>query len=280
VPLRIQRLRTGCPREPRALLWPETFALVDHILRVMPTSRESTYYDEYWSTGGFSPVGHKAHGTLLAMLEQNIHPMDSVLDVGCGDGSKVGDFCECRSASYQGVDVSERAVALARMRGLNAQVIEDASALPFDDGTFDVVVCCEVLEHLFAPFESAAEARRVLRTGGRYVVTVPNVAYWRGRLDLALLGRWHPGGDDRSVEEPWRDPHVRFFTPRSMRAMLESAGFAPVATGGFHDENLFFRVPALRRLSGGRQAGRLTKALARWRPMLFGFQVFAVATAP
>jgi methionine biosynthesis protein MetW len=262
------------------LRWPETFAPVDHILSVMPTSPASTYYDDYWSTRGFFPVGHKAHGTLLAILEKNIHPADSVLDVGCGDGSKVGHFCQGRAASYQGVDVSEQAVALARKGGLNAQVIEDASALPFDDGSFDVVVCCEVLEHLFAPLDGAAEARRVLRTGGRYVVTVPNVAYWRGRLDLALLGRWHPGGDDRSVEEPWRDPHVRFFTPRSMRAMLKSAGFAPVATGGFHDENLFVRVPALRRLSGGRQAGRLTKALARWRPMVFGFQVFAVATAP
>jgi methionine biosynthesis protein MetW len=252
----------------------------DPILRLMPSSQASSYYDEYWSTRGFSPVGHKAHGTLLAMLEQNIHQTDSVLDVGCGDGSKIGHFCQGRAASYHGVDVSELAVGLARKRGLNAQLIEDASALPFDDRTFDVVVCCEVLEHLVAPLEGATEARRVLRTGGRYVVTVPNVAYWRSRLDLALLGRWHPGGDDRSVEEPWRDPHVRFFTPRSMQAMLECAGFASVAAGGVHDENLFIRVPALRRLSGGRQAGRLTKALARWRPMLFGFQVFAVATAP
>ena len=191
----------------------------------MPSSGASTYYDKYWATSGFSPVGHRAHGTVLAMLEQTVHPTDTVLDVGCGDGSKVGRFCERRSASYHGVDVSQQAVALARQQGLNAQVIEDASTLPFEDGTFDVVVCCEVLEHLFAPFESAAEARRVLRTGGRYVVTVPNVAYWRSRLDLALLGRWHPGGDDRSVAEPWRDPHLRFFTPRSMQAMLECAGF-------------------------------------------------------
>jgi 2-polyprenyl-3-methyl-5-hydroxy-6-metoxy-1,4-benzoquinol methylase len=96
------------------LRWPETFAPVDHILSVMPSSRARKYYGEYWSTRGFFPVGHKAHGTLLAMLEENIHPTDSILDVGCGDGSKVGHFCQGRSASYQGVDVSEQAVALAR----------------------------------------------------------------------------------------------------------------------------------------------------------------------
>jgi hypothetical protein len=61
--------------------------------------------------------------------------------------------------------------------------------------------------------------------------------------------------------------------------MLESAGFAPVVTGGFHDENLFIRLPLLRRLSGDRQAGRLTKVLPRWRHMLFDLGLPYMATA-
>jgi hypothetical protein len=104
---------------------------------------------------------------------------------------------------------------------------------------------------LFAPLEGARQARRVLPTGGRDVLAVPNVAYWRSRPSWSLAPRW-----GRSVDRgAWRDPHVRFFTPRSMQAMLELAGFPPFAAGGLHDENLFNRVPALRRLSGGHQAG-------------------------
>ena len=49
---------------------------------------------------------------------------------------------------------------------------------------FTVVVCFEVLEHLFAPHLAVAEMHRVLEPGGVLIATVPNVAYWRRRLDF------------------------------------------------------------------------------------------------
>ena len=52
--------------------------------------------------------------------------------------------------------------------------------MPFGDGELDVVVCNEVLEHLLEPQRAAAEALRVLRPGGVFLVSVPNVAYWHG----------------------------------------------------------------------------------------------------
>ena len=61
------------------------------------------------------------------------------------------------------------------------------------------------------------EAARVLRSGGVLIASVPNVAFWRRRLDL-VCGRWNPEGDDLSVAEPWRDPHLRFLTTAALRS--------------------------------------------------------------
>lgn len=238
----------------------------------MSTAR--SYYDRYWSTSGFNPTGLAVTGKLHELFATHIGRSDDVLDLGCGDG-KSAEWITEHAASYKGVDVSEAAVELVLQRGYDAQVIEDASRLPFVDDSFDVVVCVEVLEHLIAATETGAEIRRVLRPGGRLIATVPNIAHYRTRMDLALFGRWHPGGDDLSVDQPWRDPHVRFFTPKTMRAFLESVGLATVDVGGFADGPLLARLPVLRRLARGGPSA-LGARLAE-RVSLLATRVYAVA---
>ncbi len=88
----------------------------------------------------------------------------------------------------------------------------------------------------------AAEIFRVLRPGGVLLATVPNVAYRRGRAELALLGRFDPYGDDRSVVQPWRDPHIRFFTIGSLRRILQMTGDSPITISG-HGGMLLSDIP-------------------------------------
>jgi SAM-dependent methyltransferase len=180
-----------------------------------------------------------------------------------------------RGCRYVGVDVAETAIRQAQVSGLDAQLIKDASELPFEDESFDVALMVEVLEHLFAPHSAVAEIHRVLRPGGVLLVTVPNVAYWRRRVDLALLGRWNPFGDDRSVEEPWRDPHIRFFNPGSMGRMLCQAGFVKVGVEG-HGGAVLRDLPVVRRFWKGRPSAAYQAAEA-WLPSLLGLRVGAFA---
>ena len=190
-----------------------------------------SYYETYWTADGHCPTGAISHD-VKALFERHVGRGDRCLDVGCGDGRTAGLWLNQHTAGYIGVDISSQAVERAQAAGLDARCIEDAAKLPFEDNSFDVVVSLEVLEHLFNPEVVTREIARVLRPGGVFVATVPNVTHWKARVDLALRGRWDPRGDALSVAEPWRDPHIRFFTPSSLGRLLRETGFSTVTIGG------------------------------------------------
>ena len=231
------------------------------------------YYDHYWSEPGYCPRRERAPDPLRELFHRYVTPSDDCLDLGCGDGGTAGVYLSENARSYIGVDVSQTALKLARERGFEAIEIDDASALPFAESSFDVVVCSEVFEHLLVPQLAAAEALRVLRPNGRLIVTVPNAAYWRDRLD-ALFGVWQPGGDDRARVEPWRSPHIRFFTPVTLKRMLHYAGFPDVEIMGL-PVPLLSRIPVLRGFSRG--SGKVAREAASALPSLFAGGLGAVA---
>jgi methionine biosynthesis protein MetW len=242
------------------------------------------FYEVYWADQGFVPAGALRNSHLATLLESNIRPGWSVIDVGCGDGTSSAPFVQERGIRYVGVDVSATAVNFARRNGLDARKIEDASDLPFDEASFDAALCLEVFEHLSDPGEAAAEIARVLRIGGVLIASVPNVAFWRRRIDLAC-GRWNPEGDDLSLVEPWRDPHLRFFTAAALPRMLRQAGFESVELSGAHG-NLFGYLPYIgwrclwrsRRTRGKLETGSiLYRALQRKFPGLLSRRLYAVA---
>lgn len=102
-------------------------------------------------------------------------PGDRVLEVGCGAGHVLERFA---GTARTGVDLSEGMVARARRRlGRDVTLLRaSADRLPFPAGSFDVVLCTEVLEHVPDPRAVLAELLRVVAPGGRVVVSVPNEA--------------------------------------------------------------------------------------------------------
>lgn len=103
-----------------------------------------------------------------------------VLDAGCGSGPLAAALLD-RGALVSGFDLSPAMVALARERlgeEADLQVADLGEPLPYDDATFDVVVCSLALHYVKDWAPPLQELRRVLRPGGRLVVSVPHPAVY------------------------------------------------------------------------------------------------------
>jgi SAM-dependent methyltransferase len=121
-----------------------------------------------------------------------------VLDAGCGEGVLVDEFAD--RLRITGLDVSYSSDRVTR---------GSLTALPYADGEFDRALCLDVLEHLSFDEQprAVAELFRVLRPGGRLLVSVPNLAHLQSRVQFLLRGRLirtaselkHPG--DRPAGE-------------------------------------------------------------------------------
>jgi 2-polyprenyl-3-methyl-5-hydroxy-6-metoxy-1,4-benzoquinol methylase len=107
----------------------------------------------------------------------------SLLDAGCGTG-----FFSARAAQsgarVVSLDVGKNLLKETRRKGLASLVAGDAARMPIRDGSFDVVVSSECIEHTPSPRDTLSELVRVLRPGGWLVVTCPN-ALWRWSCTIA-----------------------------------------------------------------------------------------------
>jgi len=231
------------------------------------------YYETYWSENGFYPHGCIWPG-LTAIYQRYIPAKSKVLDIGCGDGRTSGFLLNSLGHDFIGVDISDNAVSDARNIGFDAHRIEDVTKLPFLGEAFDAVVCIEVIEHLFEADLVVEEIYRVLKPGGVFIATLPNIAFWRWRLDFFLLGRWNPIGDELSVERPWRDPHIRFFTVGSLKRLVSLSNFSSIKVSG-HDGGIVRFIPYVRKAAKKRNSF-LYRFIEKCFPSLFAYRLHAI----
>ncbi|MDD5223103.1 MAG: class I SAM-dependent methyltransferase [bacterium] len=107
-----------------------------------------------------------------------------ILDLGCGTGINLKSFE--RLGFAVGADSVEPALKFCRSRGISRLARSEAQALPFKDRGFDAVLALDLIEHVRDDRRVIAEAARVLRPGGRLLVTVPAFPFLFSAHDRAL----------------------------------------------------------------------------------------------
>jgi 2-polyprenyl-3-methyl-5-hydroxy-6-metoxy-1,4-benzoquinol methylase len=122
------------------------------------------------------------------------------------------------------------------------------------ENTFDIILMADVLEHLIDPAELLLQIGPLLRPGGKLVICLPNIVHWITRLKI-LWGRF-----DYELGGTLDHTHLRFYTLKTARALIEAAGY---------EITNFFSV------TGGRMSGHARPVwylLARCLPGIFGWQ--------
>lgn len=170
--------------------------------------RVPTIEEEFDIWGEYHQHRHEMRYDLVAAAVRDVLPPGgAVLDVGCGS-ALVADRILDLDAHYVGLDFGAHHVEYAAKKlgsapaRLRSSVLRgDGEKLPFRDGSFDVVVMSEVIEHLLQPERAAWEIARVLRLGGVFVMTTNNASEVPLYSPLSHLFAWlekalgadHPG---------------------------------------------------------------------------------------
>ncbi|MEX2426070.1 MAG: class I SAM-dependent methyltransferase [Thermomicrobiaceae bacterium] len=148
-------------------------------------------YPEWANTyGNYNPPR-----ALVSYLDQLDRSLD-ILEVGSGGGYLLEDLWNRGFHNLTGSDITVTSMAEMNRRAIDVTVVgADAEALPFREGSFDVVISSDVIEHLPVVTSHLLDVRRVLRPGGRYLLKTPNrrpaELYYRlrGLYDYHI---WHP----------------------------------------------------------------------------------------
>ena len=180
-----------------------------------------------------SPLSRRANTRLSPervfeeKLRQIIAPGDRVLDAGCGTGKFFGmDFARKIGCQLVGVDLRQD---LGANSEIDFGVRAELNRLPFSDGSFDVVNCRLVIEHVDFPDTVLKEFYRVLKPGGRLLIFTPNLLHYFGAA-ASLTPHWfHVWFNSRMrgfSDEDIFPTRYRANTRRRLRKLFLKSGFS------------------------------------------------------
>lgn len=143
-----------------------------------------------------------------------------VFELGCGNGS-VANALEAKGYNVTGVDPSVEGIAQANRR---YPALKLAQGSAYDDlagrfGRFPAVLSLEVVEHLYFPKKFAATLFDLVEPGGTAIISTPYHGYWKN-LAMAVTGKM-----DDHFTALWDHGHIKFWSFKTMRLLLEGAGF-------------------------------------------------------
>lgn len=200
-----------------------------------------------WGKATFSSAVRDNLEIIRSAARAVARPGGTILDLGCWDGEPFVGYAP-PDMHLLGVEADATASAVARQRGVQVITADlTIPPLPIDTGSVDIVTSNQVIEHLSDTDCFLAEIRRVLRPGGRMIVSTENLASWHNIV--ALFAGWQafsltnvsrvkaglgnplanlrPG---EPVHKGWQ--HQRIFSYRGLKELTTAHGFGDVEVMG------------------------------------------------
>ena len=156
----------------------------------------------------------------LQLIASMVEPGCRLLDVGCGDGALLRHLVADKGVDGRGIEISREGVNACVRQGLSViQGDADTDLVDYPDAAFDMVVLSQTLQATYNPRQVILH---LLRIGRHAIVSFPNFAYWRCRLQLGLRGRMPV---TESLDNPWyATPNIHFCTIRDFLVLCRAEG--------------------------------------------------------
>lgn len=180
--------------------------------------------NERMSYGWISTDQTCAHEYLMPVIMRLLPPGEHlrIVDMGCGNGYLAGLLARS-GHDVLGFDVSADGIDIARKSYPNAQFrrcsLNDDSFEAVVGGPYQVAIASEVIEHLYWPRMLLHRAHQILSAGGILIVTTPYHGYLKN-LALSVMNGW-----DKHFTVEWDGGHIKFFSRRTLFAMMRDEGF-------------------------------------------------------
>ncbi len=165
---------------------------------------------------------------MLKIVNQLNPENKNILDVGCYDGTFLS-LVKNKNNNFFGIEASEWGIEEARGKGIeiNQYFFDDKTKLPYEDNFFNIVVAGEIIEHIYDTDFFLDEISRILKLGGKLLISTPNLASL-GRRFFLIFGI-NPI-IELSPNEPDSSGHIRYFTFKTLKNLLEKHKFEMIAS--------------------------------------------------
>lgn len=178
----------------------------------------------------------EAHGRKIDELIERFVPAESaILDVGCGTGINTVKLKK-KTGKITGFDLKD--YTKDRYRKDFQLVLGDANGLPFEKNIFDIISSWDVIEHVDDDKRFLREIHRVLKSGGRVLLSTPNRTRLSNRI-LNLLGKKNTYPYCLGTEEAGKDGvgeilHIREYTIKELSKLAKDQGFRVIKVEGVY----------------------------------------------
>ena len=152
------------------------------------------------------------------MLKYVNFPIQSILEVGCGEGNFASHFPDAEYWGVEPVSMQAQIATSKRLKILNGFYEDVSGKIP--NGYFDLVVCNDVIEHMADPIAFLQNIKLKLRPGGKLIASIPNVRHVTVLYNLLFHGEF-----DYEKSGIMDYTHLHFFTPKSFSKMAQKCGW-------------------------------------------------------